>query len=214
MANPRIFISMGTPYAPKYVTFRHDLERFIRDECRADPRIIGVNEYPTGNPLAKIREVMRSCSGVMIVAYERKFVDRGIEKRSGDAPSTIEQRAYKTPWNHIESAIAYSLDLPIYVLCENGLTEEGMIETKVDWYVQRIDFDSAALHNPHVAQSVRAWIDERVRPRAGRPRFTQTLEGSLRLSEMTPKEIWATLGVLISVFAAGAAVGHWLPAWF
>jgi len=69
MANPRIFISMGTPYAPKYVTFRHDLERFIRDECRADPRIIGVNEYPTGNPLAKIREVMRSCSGVMIVAY-------------------------------------------------------------------------------------------------------------------------------------------------
>jgi hypothetical protein len=213
VADPRIFISMGTPYAPKYTAFRLEIERFIREECKSDPRIIGVNEYPPGNPLDKIRDVMRSCHGVLIVAYERKFIDRGMEKRTGSTPTALEQRTYTTTWNHIESALAYSLGLPIYFICENGLTEEGLIETKLDWYVQRIDFDPAELRNPHVTQSIRAWVDERVRPRARRMRVAQTFEGTIRLSEMTPKEIWTTLAVLSAVFLAGAALGRWLPAW-
>jgi hypothetical protein len=211
VTSPRIFISMGTPYAPKYVEFRAALERFFRDDCDADPRILGVNEYPSGNPLQKIHDVMRTCHGVVIVAYERKYIGSGTEKRTAPAPIALDQRTYTTPWNHIESALAYSLDLPIYIICENGLTEEGLIETKVDWYVQRIDFTPDQLREPGVSQSIRAWIDDRVRPLADKPRAFKAIEGSLKLSEMTPKELWGVGAGIAAVFAAGVAAGRFLP---
>jgi hypothetical protein len=210
VADPRIFISMGTPYAPKYVEFRSALEQFFR-ENGVDPRILGVNEYPAGNPLSKIRDVMETCAGVVIVAYERKYVGNGLEKRSAPAPIDIDKKTYTTPWNHIESALAYSLDLPIYIICENGLTEEGLIETRLDWYVQRIDFHPDRLRDPAVVQSVRAWIDDRVRPRSRKPRAFQTLEGTLKFSEMTSKELWGTGAFIASIFAAGVAFGRFLP---
>jgi len=213
MAEPRIFISMGTPYTETFEQFRDALEKFLR-RCRADPRIIGVNEYPTGNPLAKIRDVMRSCHGVIVVAYERKFLQAGIEKRTGATPIILNERSYTTPWNHIESAMAYSLGLPIYIICQRGLTEEGLIETKADWYVQHMELTPEALATTAVSESLRTWVAESVAPVADKPRVWKTLQGGLKLSEMTPKEIWSLLGVLGAIFVAGAALGRWMPSLF
>src|SRR5271165_7263999 len=112
MTECRVFISMGTPYTTEYMAFRDRLEQFLRDGCGVDPRIIGKNEYPSGSPLQKIKDVMTTCSGVVIVAYERKYVQIGAEKRKGESPTAIEEEIYTTPWNHIESAMAYSLGIP------------------------------------------------------------------------------------------------------
>jgi hypothetical protein len=109
---------MGTPYTAAYKQFREELETFLRDSCGVDPRIIGKNEYPSGNPLEHIRSKMRQCAGVIIVAYERKYLETGMEKRGAEAEhkeQKLENRIYTTPWNHIESAIAYSLGLPLYI---------------------------------------------------------------------------------------------------
>src|SRR5687768_38611 len=100
MAEARIFISMGTPYTAAFEQFRSALENFLRVQCHVNPRIIGVNEYPAGNPLTKICEVMKGCHGVIVVAYERKYLESGIEKRSGDNPTPLRKKAYTTPWNH------------------------------------------------------------------------------------------------------------------
>jgi hypothetical protein len=211
MAVPKVFVSMGTPYTADYLRFREELESFLRDQCRVDPRIIGKNEYPTGSPLAKIHEVMRRCDGVIIVAYERKHVARGAEKRGSDAEVKFADRTYTTPWNHIESAIAFSLSLPIHILCQEGLAEEGLIETKVDWYVQRIHIGPGAFAKPQTATAIRTWVDERVAPHARRPSFLRAFTGTSRLSEMTPLEIVTTLGVLGATFALGAAVAVLFP---
>ena len=116
METPRIFISMGTPYTEQYSQFRDELELFLRDTCKVDPRIIGKNEYPSGSPLEKIREVMRGCHGVLVVAYERKFLEAGIEKRGGAAPQQLNGLTYTTAWNHIESAMVFSFGLPLYII--------------------------------------------------------------------------------------------------
>lgn len=213
MAEPRIFISMGTPYTEEFEQFRDALEKFLR-RCRADPRIIGVNEYPAGNPLTKIREVMKSCHGVIVVAYERKYLQTGVEKRTGAAPVALAERTYTTPWNHIESAMAYSLGLPIYIICQRGLTEEGLIETKADWYVQHMELTTDALATTAVSESLRNWLAESVAPVAEKPRAWKTLEGALKLSEMTPKEIWGALALLGGIFAMGVAFGRWVPSLF
>jgi hypothetical protein len=71
MATARLFISMGTPYTPQLSAFRAALETVLRERFGVDPRIMGKNEYPTGSPLPKIVEVMKSCDGVIVVANER-----------------------------------------------------------------------------------------------------------------------------------------------
>jgi hypothetical protein len=202
---------MGTPYTPEYARFRDELEAYLRDQCGVDPRIIGKNEYPTGSPLSKIREVMATCDGVIIVAYERKHVSKGSEKRGSEAETTLSNRSYTTPWNHIESAMAFSLSLPLHILCQTGLSEEGLIETKVDWYVQRLDIVSGAFNNLSVTQSLQSWIKERVLPHANRPSFFRAVQGQSRLSEMTPVEILGVLGVLAAAFGAGVWAAHVFP---
>jgi hypothetical protein len=211
MSLPKIFISMGTPYNENASRFRDALESFLRDQCQTDPRIIGKNEYPDGNPLTKIREVMSGCHGVIVVAYERKYLRDGVEKRSSESPTALSDRAYTTPWNHIESAMAFSLDLPLYILCQKGLTEEGMIESKLDWYVQHIELDPQVLATPSVSQSLKTWIEARVVPKSRAPRLVRAMQGSMRLSEMTPREVITAVGVIVASFSAGVALAGVFP---
>lgn len=206
MRQPKIFVSMGTPYTERYQNFRDELESILRDNLGTDPRIIGKNEYPTGSPLQKIKEVMLDCDGVLVVAYERKFVEVGQEKRSGQSQTSIVGRTYTTPWNHIESAMAYSLGIPLYVICEKGLSEEGLIEAKLDWYVQYLDFNLDSLRDKNVQNSLRSWVNT-IKGRRRRP-STQGIIGNVRLSDMTPTEISFVLGVLIASFALGVKFGN------
>ncbi|ABC62859.1 hypothetical protein [Erythrobacter litoralis] len=214
MAAPRVFISMGTPYSSESQAFRDTLEAVLRDQCGVDPRIIGKNEYPDGNPLSKIKSVMSQCDGVVVVAYERKFLADGTEKRASSVPVPLQSQIYTTPWNHIESAMAYSLGIPLYILCQRGLSEEGLIETKVDWYVQYVDLDPAELHKADVLSSMRNWVTTRVIPRKKTPKLLKSLDGRTKFSEMTPREIWSIIGVLAAVFGLGVGAANLLPGLF
>lgn len=158
---------------------------------------------------------MKTCHGVIIVAYERKFLDAGIEKRGGDAQQKIAKRTYTTPWNHIESAIAYTLGLPLYILCQKGLAEEGLIESKLDWYVQHLDISLEGLRKAEVTESLRTWVTARTVPQSQkRLRSLQALQGGLKLAEMTPKEYIAVGGILSATFALGAAAARLFPKLF
>jgi hypothetical protein len=208
---PRVFVSMGTPYTENYTRFRDELETLLRNSCGVDPRIIGKNEFPSGSPLAHIRAVMRQCAGVIIVAYERKYVETGMERRGGDGATKVEKRTYTTPWNHVESAIAYSLELPLYIFCQNGLSEEGLIESKVDWYIQHIDMVPGALSKPELVESIRAWVNTRVVPRSNKSSILRSLQGHVKFSEMTPHEIWTFFGIIAAAFLAGAVLSSKFP---
>ena len=214
MVAPRVFVSVGARYTPQQERFLDELEDFLRNRCGCDPRIIGKNEYPDGNPLTHIRDVMLSCHGVLVVAFERTRVVSGKEKPGSSGERNVDGLSYTTPWNHIESAIAFGLKMPLYILCETGLKEEGLIESKLDWRVQILDLTKKDLERVDVAESLRAWVTKRVVPYAKSPRAAKALLGSLKLSEMTFKEIGIMLGTLTAAFAAGAAFARWLPKLF
>jgi hypothetical protein len=214
MVTPRIFISMGTPYTDHYSQFRDELESFLRDNCKCDPVIIGKTEYPSGSPLEAIRNTMRGCHGVLVVAYERNFLEAGFEKRGGTAQKKLNGLSYTTAWNHIESAMAFSLGLPLYIICQHGLVEDGLIETKLDWYVQQADIARGSIFRPEVSGSLQSWVSARVFPRASSPRAFKAIEGKLKLSEMTPKEIIAATGAITTAFALGVGAAHLAPKLF
>jgi hypothetical protein len=203
---------MGTPYTDEYLHFRDALERMLRDQCGVDPRIIGRNEYPAGTPIQHINDTMRTCDGVIIVAYERKRVKTGLDKPGGGVhESVIENAKLTTPWNHIESAIAYSLGLPIYIIAQRGLTEEGLIEAKADWYVQKIDFTEEALRRPEIFESVSSWIHNRVAKKAIRRRSPLENFLKLRLTDLTIEEWIILISAIGAAFGAGIGAARIFP---
>ena len=43
--------------------------------------------------------------------------------------------------------MAYALDLPLIVMMETGLREEGLLEQNYDWYIDRLSISGDALAN-------------------------------------------------------------------
>jgi hypothetical protein len=201
---------MGNPYTATYEKFRDELQTFLRDSCGVDPRILGKNEYPSGSPLEHIQTTMRTCAGVIIVAYERKYLERGMEKREAELPQKpqkLENCTYTTTWNHIESAMAFTLGLPLYIICQEGLSEDGLIESKLDWYVNYVVIEPGALSKPALSDSIRNWIETRVIPRSRRSNILESLGGKLKFSEMTPSDLWHFFGMYAGMFLLGAICG-------
>jgi hypothetical protein len=156
MPEKNIFISMGTPYNSAHTKCRESLIELLRD-CGVTPRLIDVTDYSTSKPLTDIYQLLRQCDGAIIVAYERTFVDSGFEKRKSPAEKPLSAVRYTTPWNQIEAAFAHSFGIPILVLMENGLKEEGLLDEKFDWYVERLEISAKTFSNKDVRARILAW---------------------------------------------------------
>lgn len=136
------------------------------------------------------------------------------KKRNSENRVDLSERIYTTPWNHVESATAYTMGLPIYVICQNGLTQEALIESKLDWYVQYCEISSESLRDQRIAESIRTWVAERVIGFSKKSKFWKTLQGNVRFSEMTPKEMFGAIGLLFAAFLLGAAAMKAFPNFF
>ncbi len=206
---------MGTPFNDRLTRFRDELEVTLRDRCGLDPRILDKNEYPVGNPLPKIVEVLRSCDGAVIVANDRRFVEIGQEKRGSSSESKLSQSRYTTSWNHIESALAFALGLPIYVISEKGVTQEGLIENSIDWVVKEIEFEPGSLEDPRLIDSLKTWADERVRTRSAHRTQKDTVAfdlSKLKLAEISVRDWMFIAGLASAWFGAGVAAAKFFPA--
>ena len=215
MANSKkIFISMGTPYTPDYAKYRDELEDFLRDQCQLDQRIIDKNEFPTGNPLTKIRDVMKSCNGLIAIAYERTHVADGAGKRGSSQQFEIKDKDYTTVWNHIEIAMAYSMNLPIYVLCQEGLVTDGLIENKDYWRIQFAKIVPGEMQSYAFGEGIRLWAKDKVMKSKSGEDYLKSLAGNKKISEYTPREIISTFTLLLGFFGGGYAFREFLSPQF
>lgn len=170
MAKKHVFISIGKPYAEPQREF---LDRLIKllHSCNIEPRVVNKTDYSTGNPLKDISRIMRECHGAVVVAYERTYFGSGLEKRKSAQERRIKAVRYTTPWNQIEAAMAFALGLPIIVMMETGLQEEGLLEEKYDWYIERVPISAAAFADNDVRGRIEAWcrrVQAEKRPAARR----------------------------------------------
>ena len=145
MARKNVFVSMGFPYTESHRGFLDALIELLRS-CDVEPRVMNKTDYPTRNPLTDISQVMRECHGAIVVAFERTYFESGLEKQQ----IALKSVRYTTPWNQIEASLAFALGIPIIVLMESGLREEGLLEQKYDWYVDRVSISAAALSDKDV----------------------------------------------------------------
>jgi len=141
-------------------------------------RTLGVTDYDMDAPLTAIRRLMNESHGLITVAFRRTRIERGEVNPSPDltgiVSSSLSDVWATSPWAQIEPAMAFQLGLPILLLREHGVIEEGLLQRGVvGLYMPEIDLRSSASYF-----SSREWRDVisqweqrvlRVKEHRGRP---------------------------------------------
>ena len=166
-----VYLSAGKPANAEQENFLQAVERFLRQHD-LNPRTPGRTHLANKQPLKAVEQCMRSCKGIVVVAYERLYAPVAIERRGGPEQKGLEDAIVPTVWNQVEGAMAYTLGLPVLIIAQKGLRSEALLESKYDWNVQWVDVDARSLLTPDFVSVFEDWrkeIDAAEQSRAAKP---------------------------------------------
>jgi hypothetical protein len=130
-----IFLSVGRPATKAQECFIVAVEQLLV-ERGLKPRTVGRTDFVTEKPIEKIMDVMRGCSGTIIIAFERLAFDHGVEFPNGRDATALAEVHLPTVWNQIEAAMAYTMGHPLLAIAESNLRNEGFLEDGYDWFIR------------------------------------------------------------------------------
>lgn len=219
MDQPKVFISVGGTATPQ----QEDFVKYIEDRLRSEnliPNTIGRNTFSSDSPLKSIKDLMDECSGIFVVALERTYFENGIEKRGSANETILSTTKFATPWNQIESAIAYAKNLPILVIVEEGVRAEGLLEKGYDWYVMTVKPNQSSLSTVEFNGVLASWKNKVEKLNLNKNNTAvekkkvvpdELTIGDL-VSNMKPAQLWGVLGAIIALMAAIFVIGQHFPA--
>lgn len=142
-----VFLSVGRTSTPEQETFISAVEELLSSKGLR-PRTVGRTDFTVQKPLRPILDLMESCSGAIIIAFERFHFERGVEFPGG--PNWTPQADIRLPtvWNQIEATMAYTLGKPLLAVADSRLRDEGLLEDGYDWFVKWLDLTPASLADP------------------------------------------------------------------
>jgi hypothetical protein len=207
-----VFVSVGG-------TANDSQERFvsaIEDRLRAAgliPHTVGRNEFGADAPLMTVRNLMDKCRGTVVVALERMYFEKGVDKPGGPKSSPLVDIRLSTPWNQIEGAMAYSRNHPLLVIVEKGLKAEGLLEPNNGWYVLTVDPDAPSLNTKEFNGVFSDWKDRVAHSETKAKsayQFDDTMSVGALLGSLNPRQLWAALTVLAAIVAGAFSLGAWV----
>lgn len=86
-----------------------------------DARTIGATDFSNDSPMKAVEQLMRKCSGAVILGFPQMIIQKGIYKPSTNQEMSIKNKLLPTPWNHIEASMAYMLELPMLIIRNKGV---------------------------------------------------------------------------------------------
>lgn len=219
MEQPKVFISVGGTSTPTQEDFVKSIEDRLRSE-NLIPNTIGRNTFSSDSPLKSIKGLMDECSGILVIALERTYFEAGIEKRGSPNEITLSTTKFATPWNQIESAIAYAKNLPILVIVEEGIRAEGLLEKGNDWYVMTAKPNQSSISTVEFNGVLASWkskvkalsLSKNNTAAEKRKVVPDELTIGDLVSNMKPAQLWGVLGAIIALMAAIFVIGQHFPA--
>lgn len=167
------------------------------------PRIMYENEWSHEQPLKVIKKTIGECDGLLVIAYTRSEFEKGKELRS-DKENELNNIKLPTTWTHIEGAIAYTYELPIWILAESGLKSEGLIEKGYDWNIYWSSLDVEEVNSDKFRGYLQSWKSEMEKRRLAKssedPAVDLSKLGIGRLLSMiSVPQLWKLVGVLAAI---------------
>jgi hypothetical protein len=210
-----IFLSVGKTSTPQQEAFVTAIERHLQANGLS-PKTVGRSAFSSNQPLKLVAELIEGCSGTVIIAFERTYIESGIERRGGAAEKPLSKTPLPTVWNQIEAGMAYVHGHPLLVLVEDGLKSEGLLEKGYDWYVQWCKLDGSVLGTTEFAGVFADWkrrVDSRsqeapapgTKDKLAAPSPEKLTLGEI-LKSLTVAQLWASLSALGVLLATVATV--------
>lgn len=211
-----VFLSVGRTYTDDQERFVSALEDQLRAVALA-PRTVGRNDFSSSAPLKRIAEVLEECHGTVVVAFERTRADMVVERPG--SPSEARHAGVRLPtvWNQIEASMSYAKHLPLLVIVQHGLKDEGLLESRYDWYVQWVDLKEQALGSVEFQGVLSDWR-QRVEahatsPGGAAPDLTpDDLTLQQILGALTVRQAWVGGGAILTALGAVATIAYRLGA--
>jgi hypothetical protein len=225
MEKPKVFLSVGSASTKLQRDATESIFAVI-EATGLSPRQMEKNEWSSEAPLRGIRQVMQECHGAVIIAFTRYEFPAGAERSKDGSSKELGPTRFPTVWNQIEAALAYGRDVPLLVICENGLRDDGLLESKYDWRVFWTDFQPEELRSERFSGFLQSWkrlVEKHVEtsraapapveppparvqpaPASTEPDLSKASLGKL-LSYVTVPQLWAMLAALATVLAAVAS---------
>lgn len=205
----KVFISKGSAATEEQKAFVNALLEML-DTVGMSARIMGENEWSHEQPLKAIRKIMRECDGAVITAFTRTHFDEGVElKKSQTIP--ISNIKLPTTWNHIEASMAYSFELPLLVVAENGLKSEGLIEDGYDWRVYWTDLHPDVVKSDSFKGFLQSWkkaVEEKKQSSANTEVDLSKVSIGKLFSMLSVPQLFSLIGVLATVIALVAGSSY------
>lgn len=214
-----VYVSVGRTQNEEQENFVQDVERHLTTQG-LNPRTLGRNQWSSEQPLKAVRKIMATCSGTVIVAYERIFAEEAWDRRQSTSDkSHLEKLKLTTVWNQIEAALAYGMDQPLLVIVEEGIREEGLLEKGYDWWALRIPMSVASLSSPQFSGVLADWrrrVEERAKNKPDaqddelkHPDFDLNKRSVAEIIGMlTATQLWALLSTVATAIAAVAVAAY------
>jgi hypothetical protein len=195
-----IFLSAGGPATELQRLFISQLKDVLKTEN------LESKTPPLGDKIEDtikmIEATMNDCSGAIILAFERVYIERGQEFRGGSLPNRMPRpltdARLTTVWNQIEAAMAELRGLPLLIMFEKGLRIDGFLEHNT-WRPIPITLDVGQLGTDDFRKRLTNW-KSRVEA-FNRKRITRR---SWSVGMAT------ALGVTLFGVAFGAMAGGWI----
>lgn len=214
----RVYLSVGTGLNETQEAFVQSLEARVT-AAGMSTHTVGRNEFSSDAPLKAVKALMDTCDGVIVLALERLRFPEGIERPGSARESVLGPTSLATSWNQIEATLAYERRLPLLVLVDEAVRQDGMLEASNDWYVESLQTRQELLDTKEFAGRLRHFA-EKVKERSEKAAATHDTQKSendvtsktigewLRL--LTPSQVWTLITALSATVATSFAVGLWL----
>jgi hypothetical protein len=129
-----VFLSYPKPCYAAQQQFVAKVTTFMAGRGFA-PRTLGVTDYDMDAPLKSIRRLMLECNGLLTIAFRRTHIESGTTRYRTDltelSEGPLKDVWFTSPWSQIEPAMAYQIGLPVLILRERGVLDEGILERGV-----------------------------------------------------------------------------------
>jgi hypothetical protein len=144
--NPKVYISIGSAASS---TQRKAADAIFRslETAGLSPRQMERNEWTAEQPLRGIKRVIEQCDGIVVIAFRRYQFPSGTERQKDGSEKQLDNVRMTTVWNQIEAAMGYTRGLPLLVIAEDGVLDDGLLEGRYDWKVFWTDFSVEQLQS-------------------------------------------------------------------
>jgi len=154
-----VFLSKPTALNEQQLSFYAKLQKILTMKG-VKIRNLGSTDYSYKAPILGVKRVLDECYGAIILGMKQVLVIDGIEKQGTNQEHRLDNILLPTPWNHIEAGMASMNNLPLLIICEEGVIGGVFDNGITDSFVHRIKISTEWLDSNEFIQSLNEWYKD------------------------------------------------------